>query len=122
MVESSPKLHTINTPCTHTPIWNNPDYLQDKKTLNFTTRKDKGITQLQHIVRDSTFIPFGDVVHKHRIDHKSYFQYLQLKSIINKTRQYSNIKVTAQNRILSKMYKLINTDQTISNILLLSHF
>lgn len=41
-------MHLKHTPCKFTPLWNNPDFLQDKKPLNFITWKDKGITQLQH--------------------------------------------------------------------------
>ena len=65
------KAHKITNstlaPCKYTSQWNNPNFLHNKKPLNFTTWKEKGITQLQHIIHNFRFISFEDLVQKYGI-------------------------------------------------------
>ncbi|KAI2646328.1 Demethylphylloquinone reductase NdbB [Labeo rohita] len=77
------KFHQITNspliPCKYTPIWNNPDFLANKKPLNFRTWADKGITQLQHIINNNNLATFSHIAQTYSIGSNWFLEYLQIK-------------------------------------------
>ena len=69
-------------PCKLTPIWNNPDILQRKKTINFPRWQNKGIRIFEQLMPENSFIQFSDLVDTYGLSQNNYLEYLQLKSII----------------------------------------
>lgn len=129
------KFHNItNTQLSHlklTPIWNNPDFTCNNKTLNFNTWKNKGITHLQHIFVSGNFSTFEDLVQKFGITAKQFLQYLQIKSSIKSSIKSTTntpmvnlelappisqlINIASSKKLLSKIYKIvIQTDNIVS--------
>ncbi|KAI2645143.1 LINE-1 retrotransposable element ORF2 protein [Labeo rohita] len=119
------KFHQITNspliPCKYTPIWNNPDFLANKKPLNFRTWADKGITQLQHIINNNNLATFSHIAQTY-----SFLEYLQIKSSIKskllnqpinldlppKISEFINI--SSSKKLLSKIYKMISkSDNTL---------
>lgn len=111
----------------HTPIWNNPDFLVNKKPLYFAQWILKGITHLQHVFHNNSVTSFSHLVQKYCIGDNHFFEFIQIKSciasIINVKSHdleppplISNIlNITSRKKLLSNIYKLIATyDQTIT--------
>ena len=113
-------------PCKHTPIWNNPDILQNKKMLNFIQWKNKGIKNLDNVIQDGNFISFDELMSQYGFSSSSFLEYHQLKSIITKkyvvhqldlhlptgVSEYLSI---CSPKLISKIYKLLSkTDNTIA--------
>uniref|UniRef100_A0A3Q2ZER1 Reverse transcriptase domain-containing protein n=1 Tax=Kryptolebias marmoratus TaxID=37003 RepID=A0A3Q2ZER1_KRYMA len=71
-------------PCRHTPIWNNPDILQENIMINFTGWRAKGIERLEHLYENVDFIPFNKLKIKFNMEDKYFLEYQQIKSIIKK--------------------------------------
>ena len=113
------------TPSTRSPIWNNPDFTINRKPLNFTSWKQKGITHLHHIVQDSKIINFQQLIQKFDISNSQYLQYLQLKStILPKINNTFNTqdqtiiiddfsKISSSVKSLSRIYTALNTTDTL---------
>lgn len=125
------KFHQItNTPLApskYTPIWNNPDFIVNKKPLNLRTWVDKGITQLQHILLNNNLAPFSHLVQKYGIGSNCFLEYLQIKSSIQSKIDTQTINldlpppiselinITSPKKLLSKIYKIISkSDNTLS--------
>ena len=113
------------TPSTRSPIWNNPDFTINRKPLNFTSWKQKGITHLHHIVQDSKIINFQQLIQKFDISNSQYLQYLQLNStILPKINNTFNMqdqtiiiddfsKISSSVKSLSRIYIFLNTTDTL---------
>ncbi len=114
-------------PSTRSPIWNNPDFTINRKPVNFTLWKDKGITHLHHIIQESKVIKFQHLIHTFGIGNNQYLHYLKLKSTILpkltdtfNTQDQSTIiddflKISGCTKLLSKIYTFLNnTDTSIS--------
>ncbi|XP_051807528.1 LINE-1 retrotransposable element ORF2 protein isoform X1 [Acanthochromis polyacanthus] len=69
--------------CKLTPIWNNPDFLSNKKPLHLHSWSDKGITHLQHIFHNNELVSFSHLVQEYGIRSNQYLEYLQIKSSIS---------------------------------------
>lgn len=118
------KFHKITnstlSPSNFTPIWNNPDLTSNKKTLNFRTWAEKGITHFKHIFHNSTLVSFPYLVQEHGIGSNHFLEYLQLKSSVQskinirttnlslspEISQLANIH--SPKRLLSQIYKIIS--------------
>ncbi|MBN3294582.1 LORF2 protein, partial [Polypterus senegalus] len=112
-------------PCRRTPIWNNPDILQNNKMMNLPYWKSKGILYMEHIVEGLDFIPFNRIVSQFGIDKNRFLEYLQIKSVV---KEKFKLKVELQTpsrvldfcnlkhpKLLSKVYKtLTKIDDTIA--------
>ena len=111
-------------PSTHSPIWNNPDFTINRKPVNFTLWKDKGITHLHHIIKDSKVINFQHLIHTFGIGDNQYLNYLQLKTtILPKLTHTFNIqdqsiiiddflKISGCNKLVKKIYTFLNNSDT----------
>lgn len=125
------KFHTITntkySPSKLTPIWNNPAFTCNKKTLNLLTWKDKGITHLQHLFINGKYLTFADLVQEYGITNKHFLQYLQVKEAIKTTINISKanldlaapiaqlINIPSPKKLLSQIYRIIiQTDTTFS--------
>lgn len=57
------KYHQITNsnqaPSKLTPLWNNPDFTSNKKTLNFHKCSEKGIMHINHIFQSNNFVSFS---------------------------------------------------------------
>ena len=106
-------------PCNLTPIWNNPDILQNKKMLNFTSWKSKGIKHMEHIVQGGKFISFDMLKALYGINSNKFLEYQQLKAVINKKYMVKQIELQLPCRVaellkicspryLSKIYRLLS--------------
>ena len=111
-------------PCALSPIWHNPDFVNNKTTLHFKTWEQKGITHLHHIFQDNTLMTDTKLFQTFEMGKNNFLQYLQLKNSIKKRIPiqentlkppdlFTHVKkITPKNKKnLSKIYKfLINTN------------
>ena len=119
--------NSSTSPSKDTPLWNNPDFHMNNTPLHFRTWEQKGITHLHHLFNNNNFLTYKQLIEKHNLDssNTSSFQYLQIKSIIkskinirnntlNTPVLLQNIKsITKMNKLISKLYKLIKTDNSL---------
>uniref|UniRef100_A0A1A8UJ98 Reverse transcriptase domain-containing protein n=1 Tax=Nothobranchius furzeri TaxID=105023 RepID=A0A1A8UJ98_NOTFU len=106
-------------PCRRTPIWNNPDILQNNKMMNLPDWKNKGILYLEHIYEGLDFIPFNRIVSQFGIDKNSFLEYHQIKSVVKQKFKLNKIELQTPPRVLdfynlkppkllSKVYKTLS--------------
>lgn len=113
-------------PCKFTPIWNNPDILQNKKMINFPQWNNRGIKHLENIIQNRNFIPLEELTAQYKISSTKFLEYQQIKSIISKkynpnqldlqlpaqVEEFINLKAP---KLLSKIYRLlVKTEDSIS--------
>uniref|UniRef100_A0A669EVM6 Reverse transcriptase domain-containing protein n=1 Tax=Oreochromis niloticus TaxID=8128 RepID=A0A669EVM6_ORENI len=113
-------------PCKRTPIWNNPDILQNNNMINFSDWSGKGIKYLEHILEGTEFISFDRLVTQYGISKKRFLEYQQIKSIVKKrfkpgqdelqtppsVVQFLTLKTP---KLLSKIYRMLSKiDESIS--------
>uniref|UniRef100_A0AAR2JYN7 Reverse transcriptase zinc-binding domain-containing protein n=1 Tax=Pygocentrus nattereri TaxID=42514 RepID=A0AAR2JYN7_PYGNA len=113
-------------PCKLTPIWNNPDICQNKKVLNFTSWREKGIKNLEHVIKEGNFITFQELISEYGINNSKFLEYQQLKSIIQERFNPNQLNLEISTwvteflnlcapKLLSKLYKLLlKFDDSIS--------
>lgn len=110
-----------------TPLWNNPDFTSNKKTLNFHKWAQKGISHLKHIFQSNNFVSFSYLVQEYGIGSNQFLNYLQLKSAVlskinNRTINThlpsalaDLINISSPKKLLSKIYKIIaNSNKSIT--------
>uniref|UniRef100_A0A669D9D9 Reverse transcriptase zinc-binding domain-containing protein n=1 Tax=Oreochromis niloticus TaxID=8128 RepID=A0A669D9D9_ORENI len=113
-------------PCKRTPIWNNPDILQNNNMINFSDWSSKGIKYLEHILEGTEFISFDRLVTQYGINKKRFLEYQQIKSIIKKRFKPGQVELQTPPsvvqfltlktpKLLSKIYRMLSkTDESIS--------
>uniref|UniRef100_A0A669D815 Reverse transcriptase domain-containing protein n=1 Tax=Oreochromis niloticus TaxID=8128 RepID=A0A669D815_ORENI len=113
-------------PCKRTPIWNNPDILQNNNMINFSDWSSKGIKYLEHILEGTEFISFDRLVTQYGINKKRFLEYQQIKSIIKKRFKPGQVELQTTPsvvqfltlktpKLLSKIYRMLSkTDESIS--------
>ena len=113
-------------PCALSPIWHNPDFVNNKTTLYFKTWEEKGITHLCQIFDDNALMTETKLFQTFQIGKNNFLQYLQLKNSIKKriSIQENTLKtpelITHLNKItqkskknLSKIYRFLTNTNSV---------
>lgn len=121
------KLHDL-LPCrvkpsASTPMWHNPMFLINIKPFYFSTWSQRGETTLGHLYNGGLFLIFEHIQLKYNLPNQTFFQYLQLKEVIQKSigsctltncnsHIYQTIESVKPNKILSQIYTFSISSET----------
>ena len=64
------------------PIWHNPDFVNNKTPLYLNTWAEKGVTHLYHLFDDNILMAYADLFRTFEITNGNFLQYLQVKKTI----------------------------------------
>ncbi len=102
----------------YTPIWNNPDFLVDRKPLNFLSWISKGITHVEDINHNNILVSLPYLDQKYGTGENHFFELMQIKNNppnLDLPSTSKLLNITSSKKLLSEIYKLIATnDQLIS--------
>lgn len=103
------------------PIWSNPDFLINKKTIFFKLWNQQGITHIHHLF-DSVMFQFDELKIKYDLKESCQYQYIQLKHVLQpKITTFSkssplihSISTIHSKKQLSQLYKIISSKNQLS--------
>ena len=67
------------------PIWNNPDFVNNKTPLYLSTWVEKGVTHVHHLLKDNIVMTHTNLFETFEIRNGNFLQYIQVKKTISRT-------------------------------------
>lgn len=92
ILKSCIKIPRINTDTSiNQPIWQNSNITVNKKVINWKKWKDNGVTKLCHILSNSRFKTFGELMTEYDIPKSEYLNDITLQHSIEKCVSIDNL-------------------------------